>query len=108
MLLQTVKVYLGIEDELQDSLLQQIIDDAIQRVCGYINEQILPLQLEWVVRELTIIRYNRIGSEGTKTDSEEGKSATYIDDPFEQFVSTLDKYVEDNNKPPTKGKARFL
>lgn len=108
MILQTVKVYLGIDDELQDDLLLQIIVDATQRVCGYINESTLPAQLEWIVRELTIIRYNRIGSEGTKTDSEEGKSATYIYDPFEQFISTLDKYVEDNNKPPAKGKARFL
>lgn len=108
MLLQTVKVYLSIDDTLQDTLLQQIIDDVTQRVNSYIKEPTLPAQLEWIVRELTIIRYNRIGSEGTKTDSEEGRSATYVDDPFELFTSDLDKYIEDNLKPPVKGKAKFI
>lgn len=108
MLLQTVKVYLGINDELQDTLLQQIIDDMTQEVTDYISEETLPTKLERIVRELTIIRYNRIGSEGTKTDSEEGKSATYVDDPFQKFVPALDKYIEDNLKPPIKGKAKFL
>lgn len=107
MLLQTVKLYLGIQDTLQDTLLQDIINVMTQRVTGYIGEEVLPAKLEWIVKELAIIRYNRIGSEGTKTDSEEGKNATYVDDPFQDFVPTLDKYIEDNNKPPVKGKAKF-
>ncbi len=107
MLLQTVKVYIGIQDELQDTLLLEIIKDMTQRVTGYIGDEALPTKLEWIVKELTIIRYNRIGSEGAKTDSEEGRSATYVDDPFLEFVPTLDKYIEDNQKPPVKGKAKF-
>lgn len=104
-----VKTYLGIDDNLQDALLQQMIDDYTRRVNNYISAETLPTELQWVVRELTIIRYNRIGSEGMQSESEEGKSQTYKDgDPFDSFRDDLDKYLESKQEPAGTGRARFI
>lgn len=109
MMLTIVKTYLGLGDSLQDGLLNQIIGDYTKRVLNYIGEETLPESLNWVVRELTIMRYNRIGSEGYKSESEEGKSLTFKEgDPFEAFRDDLDKYLESKNKPTGTGRVKFL
>lgn len=108
MLLSTVKLYLGFNDTLQDALIQQIIEDVTQRVNNYVGETSLPTELEWIVKELTIIRYNRIGSEGFKSETEEGKSLSLRDDPFLDFVPELDKYLESKNQPAGRGRVKFL
>ncbi|MGK9183793.1 phage head-tail connector protein [Priestia filamentosa] len=107
-LLDAVKVYLGIEDKLQDALLSTIIQDQSVRVQQYIGEDNVPSELSWIVKELSVIRFNRIGSEGTSSDSEEGRSASYIEDPFQSFIPHLDRYLEKQQRPVSKGKAKFL
>lgn len=107
-MLSITKTYLSITDDLQDALLTQIIADYTQRVNNYIGKDILPTRLEWIVRELTIIRYNYIGSEGMKSESEEGKSLTFKDDdPFTQYLIYLDAYI-DSATNIQRGKARFV
>lgn len=106
-LLEIVKLYLDIEDNHRDPLLTQIITDSTQRILSYIEESLLPVELEWIVRELSIIRFNRIGSEGMTDESEEGRQSTYDKDAFAQFEPFLDRYLE-KQKTPVKGKARFL
>jgi len=107
-MLSTVKLYLNITDTLQDALIQQIIDDVSMKVNSYSSAESVPTELEWIVRELAIIRFNQIGSEGVTTDSQEGKSVTFVSDPFKQYEPYLDKYLADNSQPTTRGKARFL
>ena len=62
MLLNRIKVILGITDN--DELLYEILDITKSKILNYINEIELPLELEFVLIELAIQRYNRIGSEG--------------------------------------------
>jgi hypothetical protein len=103
-----IKTYLGIEDSLQDSLLTQIITDASRRVNNYIGASELPVELEWIVQELSVIRFNKIGSEGMKSESEEGKSLTFKENVFDDYIPELDKYLESQSQPASRGKARFL
>ena len=108
-MLSVIKTYLGINDTLQDELLTQIIADVTKRVNGYVSVDALPTQLEWVVQELVIIRYNRVGSEGLQSESEEGKSLSFKEsDPFQEYVPELDRYLESQAQPSTTGRARFL
>lgn len=108
-MLSIVKTYLGITDNVQDELISQIIADVTQRVNNYVGVTELPVQLEWIVRELSIIRYNKIGSEGYKSESEEGKSLTFTeDDPFNTFVPELDQYLDSQAQPASTGRARFI
>jgi len=109
MILDKVKIYLDFNDNLQDDLLNEIIDDYSQRVKNYIGENEIPKELEWVIKELTIIRYNRIGSEGLTSESQEGKSLSFKDgDPFDSYTDELDGYLNKDKEAHGKGKVKFL
>ena len=53
------------------------------------------MELEFVLIELSIQRYNRIGSEGISSESVDGKSVSYEDD-FESYKVYLDDYISKN------------
>lgn len=109
---ENLKLYLGIPatDTVQDGLLAQILADASALVIGYIKEPAVDPSLEWVVREMAITRYNRIGSEGMKSISEEGKSETYAEDlyGFSAYSPFLNGYMETRGLLSGRGRARFL
>ena len=94
MLLNRIKVILGITDN--DELLYEILDITKSKILNYINEIELPLELEFVLIELAIQRYNRIGSEGVASESIDGKTTSYEDD-FENYKQYLDDYMSRNN-----------
>lgn len=106
-MLETLKVFLNIDDDLQDDLLRQIIDDMTNLVLGYTGQETLPPALEWVVRELAIIRFNRIGSEGMQSESEEGKRMDFQEDPLLNYYGVLDHWIVTEEKGEG-GKAKFI
>ena len=94
MLLNRMKVILGINDN--EELLLEILDITKSKILNYINEAELPLELEFVLIELAIQRYNRIGSEGVASESIDGKTTSY-EDNFESYRQYLDDYMSRNN-----------
>lgn len=76
-LIDSVKLRIGIKDDLQDDLLNEIITDAQARVMAYINQDganltTLPSGVEYIVKEIAVRMYNKIGDEG-KSSSKEGE-----------------------------------
>lgn len=96
MLLNRVKVLLGITDNDNEELLREIIDITKSKILNYIDNTELPNELEFVLVELAVQRYNRIGSEGIASENVDGKSVSYESD-FESYKSYLDDYVYKNN-----------
>ena len=94
MLLNRVKILLGISEN--DELVNEIIELTKDKILNYINKAELPHELEFVLIELAIKRYNRIGSEGIASESVDGKSVSYEDD-FESYKHYLDDYMIKNN-----------
>ena len=94
MLLNRIKILLGIPDN--DELINEIIELTKDKILNYINETELPNELEFVLVELAIQRYNRIGSEGIASESVDGKSVSY-DDDFETYKPHLFFYMLNNN-----------
>ena len=94
MLLNRMKVILGINDN--EELLSEVLDITKSKILNYINESELPLELEFVLIELAIQRYNRIGSEGVVSESVDGRTTSYEDD-FENYKQYLDDYMSKNN-----------
>ena len=90
MLLNRIKTLLGIPDN--DELIYEITELTKSKILNYINEVELPLELEFVLVELTVQRYNRIGSEGIASESVDGKSVSY-EDIFENYKPYLDDYI---------------
>ena len=95
MLLNRIKTLLGIPDN--DELIYEITELTKSKILNYINEAELPLELEFVLVELTIQRYNRIGSEGIASESVDGKSVSY-EDIFENYKPYLDDYISRSGK----------
>ena len=71
-----IKSLLGIEGDGRDSLLSTIVgftEDRLRVLLGGVEE--VPPELEYIVYELSVIRFNRIGSEGMSAHSVEGKAS---------------------------------
>jgi len=94
MLLNRIKILLGITDN--DELLYEIIELIEAKILSYLNIKKLPKELEYILVELSIQRYNRIGSEGISSESIDGKSVSY-DDDFIGYKHYLDDYISRNS-----------
>jgi hypothetical protein len=108
--LTNVKLLLNISDTKQDDLLNLIIQDSKDRLTGYINQDGMfnttyPVELDWIVRELTVRRFNRIGDEGKKSSSENDLSNSWIENDISDYAVYLNKYRQ---KTGGRGIARFL
>lgn len=75
--LDKIKIRLCITNNTQDDLLEQLLEDAENEIKDYCNRNTLPTKAEGLQRELTIIYYNRQGSEGESSRSEGGISVSY-------------------------------
>ena len=95
MLLNRIKTLLQIQDN--DELIYEIVEITKEKILNYINEKELPSELEFILIELSIERYNRIGSEGIASESVDGKNISY-DDNFENYKTYLDDYIFKNGK----------
>ncbi|WP_099335806.1 phage head-tail connector protein [Clostridium cadaveris] len=60
-----------------DNLLTQLLEDAENDILDYTNRNVLLPRMESLQRELAIIYYNRLGSEGEISRSEGGISVSY-------------------------------
>ena len=89
-MINKIKILLGITDN--DELLNEIIEITEYKILNYINKKTLPGELEFILIELAISRFNKIGSEGFASESTDGKSISYKDD-FENYKQYLDDYL---------------
>ena len=90
MLLNRIKTLLQIQDN--DELIYEIVEITKEKILNYINEKELPIELEFVLVEMAISRFNKIGSEGFSSELTDGKSISYEDD-FEMYKQYLDDYL---------------
>ena len=97
MIVSRMKVLLGITDNTDnEELLYEIVEITKSKILNYINQTKIPKELEFVLVELSIQRFNRIGSEGIASESIDGKSVSY-DDDFIGYKHYLDDYISRNS-----------
>ena len=65
------------------ALIDVLLSEATNRILELTGRTKLPTGLEPAVRELAVLMYNRLGSEGmsSRNDSEIGISSTFVDIP---------------------------
>ena len=90
MLLNRIKTLLQINDN--DELIYEIVEITKEKILNYINKEELPKELEFILVDMAISRFNKIGSEGFASESTDGKSISYEDD-FENYKQYLDDYL---------------
>ena len=94
MLLNRIKTLLNIEGN--ENLIYEIVNITESKILNYINATEMPVELEFVLIELSVQRFNRIGSEGIASESIDGKSVSY-DDDFTGYKHYLDDYISRNS-----------
>lgn len=87
-------------DQEQDDLLTLIVRDSFERMIAYVNQfsdtalEELPGSVAYILRDVSVSRFNRLNSEGATADSEEGRSFTWES-----------SYLTDEHKAVLKGLA---
>lgn len=108
-MLNELKLLLGIalDDTSLDAKLKLIISTAIARLTVLLGGVEPPASLDYIIREVSIIRFNKIGSEGMKSQTVEGESMTFDDNDFSGFMDEIQAYL-DGQKESARGRVRFL
>lgn len=91
-----IKTLTGVYE--QEEVLTEIVSIVEERVLSYMQVTEVPSSLGWIVVEMAIARFNRIGSEGISKESVDGKQNSYIKDDFEPYKHYLDEYMRENTK----------
>lgn len=106
---ERIKTVLGIEDDLQDDVLDILISNVSGHLRGLLKKDV-PEELNYIVEEITIRRYNRLGTEGMKSESVEGHNITFYDlkDEFVPYLDIIDDHRDDEESEPRRGKVLFI
>ena len=108
--LADIKTMLGIEDTAQDGKLKIIIKNVVTQLSNRLNSSAIPVNLEYIVTEVSIKRFNRIGDEGLTSSSVEGRSSTYAEDDFTPYLKDIEEYRQSLQVPEApyqKGSVMF-
>ena len=108
-MLNDIKLMLGIaqDDADRDSLLKLIISSATARLTVLLGGVEPPESLDYIIVDVAIRRFNRIGSEGMESHTVEGESVTFSDSDFAGFEDDIQAFL-DTQKESARGRVRFI
>ena len=106
-MLESIKLLLGIATTDRDALLKQIISSATARLTVLLGGVEPPESLDYIIIDVCIRRFNRIGSEGMTSHTVEGESISFSDSDFAGFEGDIQAYL-DTQKESARGRVRFL
>ncbi len=107
-MLETLKLLLGLEnDDSRDDLLNKIISLVTARLKLLLGGIEPPEEMEHIIVDVAIARFNRIGSEGLSSHSVEGESLSFAENDFDPFMSEIQAFL-DSQKDNSRGKVRFI
>lgn len=97
-----VKRLLGIQDDLQDEVIADIIAITQKRLLVKLPDAlVVPSDLEYIVAEVAVKRFRRLGSEGMAKKSLEGLTNEFTLSDFEDYEDDIALYL----KPDDDGNA---
>ncbi|CQD26444.1 conserved hypothetical protein [Staphylococcus capitis] len=90
--LENVKKLLSINDDKQDELLEIIISNTEKRLISLLplETEEIPERLEYIVEEVSVKRFNRVGAEGMTQESIDGRSNTFQSNDFDEYMDVID------------------
>ena len=100
-MIEDLKLLLGLEDtdKKTEQQLQLILNATKQRLKFLLGGLEPPEEMEYIILDVSVIRFNRIGSEGESLSWSENDFAGYMDD--------IQSYL-DSQREARKGKVKFL
>lgn len=108
-MLEQIKSLLGFaaDETDNDDKLNLLISFAIARLKIKLGGIDPPETMDYMIVELVIKRFNRIGSEGMDNHTVEGESLTFSDDDFKEYEGEIQAFL-DSQRENTRGKVRFI
>lgn len=95
-IIEQVKALLGITDNLQDDLLRVIQSLTEAHFKAYTKHNSVPKELEYIIVEVVVKRFNKIGSEGMTSQSVEGLSMSFDTDVFAEYDKAISRFYSDD------------
>ena len=108
-MLKNLKILLGISesDTSQDAKLNLILSGTTSRLKALLGGQDPPEDLNYIITDVAVIRFNKIGSEGLSSHTVEGESQSFSEDDFAGYKDDIQTWLN-NQKEANKGRVRFL
>lgn len=110
-MLQTFKMLLGLDPDeesyLLDDKLAWILESVKSRLKLLLGGIDPPGEMEQIIIEVAIIRYNRIGSEGLEAHNVAGENQQFHDNDFDGYMNEIQAFL-DLQKDAKRGRVRFL
>ena len=106
-MLDKVKLLLGIDDNVQDELLQLIIEMTERQFLLYVGEDEIQMKYDFIIIEVAIKRYNRLGNEGMEQVSVEGHNIRFSTYDFDEYAKYIED-VENDIHAERRGRVKFL
>lgn len=108
-MLDNMKLMLGITetDSDLDAKLKLIISNTTSRLKLLLGGIDPPEEMDHIILDVAIMRFNRIGSEGLSSHSVEGESLSFTDSDFDGFSGEIQAWL-DSQKESKRGKVRFI
>lgn len=104
-MLDKVKRRLGIEDELQDELLNDLIDDAQSAFKVITGVDTVADKYNFMIINVVLKLYNRKGSEGMESENVDGYSVKYVTGLFDEYMDILNRdFPQDDNSNERRGR----
>lgn len=108
-MIEDLELLLGLEDVDSKTYrrLELIVNATRSRLKIFLGGLDPPKEMDYIILEVSVIRYNRIGSEGLSAHSVEGESLSWSDNDFSGYMDDIRAYL-DSLVEVKKGKVKFL
>lgn len=92
-----------------DDKLKVIQERTEKRLQSKLGTNEVPSELDYIVYEVSLKRFNRIGQEGMQSYSQEGEAITFPDSDFAEFEDEILEFKRKENEiyKPKTGRFQF-
>ena len=105
-MLEDLKRMLGLldlENEELDDKLEWILNTTRSRLKVLLGGTDPGNDLDYIITEVSIVRYNRIGSEGVQSHTVEGESASFLSSDFDAYRDDIRAYKDQKSINESRG-----
>jgi hypothetical protein len=107
-MLDDLRMMLGIEDTSQDDKLEWILEATKARLSLLLGGIEPPESMNHIITEVSVIRFNRIGSEGMSSQTVEGETVNFVSGDFDAYTDEIQAYLDSTSALAKKGGFKFI
>lgn len=106
--LTDLKLMLQLKTDAQDDLLQLIISNTTSALNFKLGTKEIPYELEFILLEVCVRRYNRLNNEGMTSYAQEGETITFNGNDFSDYAKDIDDWKNAHDVADNSPKGMFV